>query len=328
MLRILDDDDIDDVLDLTALLDVVEDGLIAQYHGDVERPDRPHLPVGRGLESDVALGTALVMPAYVHGSAYFVTKLVGVFDTNRERGLPTIFGSIVVIDATTGRTVGLLDGTRITNARTGCIGGIAARALTDGSITVGVIGAGQQARWQTRAIGAACSVERVRIYSPSDSRLECARELVAEGFTAEAVESANLAIEDADVVVTATTSDRPVFSASGLTDHAVVIAIGAYEPDMQEVEAAVVEDAHWIFADVPSEVASIGDIVGADVDPAEIAPLGGLVTGDVKPPTDGRVLVESVGSAVFDAVASEWMFDRACEAGHGSVISFQGDEAL
>lgn len=324
MLRVLTDDDIAEVLDIGELLDVVEGGLIAQYQGTIERPQRPHLPLGVGLENDHPLGTGLVMPAYVHGSQYFVTKLVGLFEGNRKRGLPTIQGSILIIDARTGQALGLFDGTRITDARTGCVGGVAARALCDGVVTLGVLGAGQQARWQTRAIAHGCGVDEVRIYSPSMSREVCADDLVDEGIPARAVESPVAAVEGADIVVTATTSNEPVFPRAALEPDVIVIAVGAFTPEMQEIEAAVVEDAIQVFGDVPEEVAHTGDIGLADIDPDKIAPLGGLLTGDIgRTEGGGIVLVESVGSAVFDAVVSEHLFERAQHAELGVTLPFQ-----
>lgn len=318
MFRVLADDDIDAVLDLDALLDVVESGVIAQSRGTVERPPRPHVPIGRDLEADDPLGTGLVMPAYVHGQGVFATKLVGVFEGNRDRGLPTIHAAIVLLDARTGQPVALLEGTRITNARTGCIGGLAAKSLTEGPIALGVLGAGQQARWQTRAIGAACPVSHVGIYAPSTSREDCADDLVAEGFDAVAVDSPADAVEGSDVVVTATTSAEPVFPADALDEPVVVIAIGAYTSSMQELEPAVVERAAQVFADVPSEVAEIGDIANASIDPGELIEFGGLLAGDVPPARDADIiLVESVGSAVYDAVASEHLLERGIIEGLG-----------
>lgn len=321
--RVLAASDIDTVLELADLLDVVADGLIAQYRGDVERPERPHLPLGHGLDGDDHLGTGLVMPAYVHGANYFATKVVGVFPDNRDRNLPTVHGAILLVDAATGQAVGLLEGTRVTNARTGCVGGVAVRALVDGPVTLGVLGAGQQARWQTRGIDAAVGVSSVRIYAPSDSCETCATDLRDEGLKARAVDDPAAAVRDADVVVTATTSHTPVFPREALSENAIVVAVGAYTAEMQELETAVVEDATQIFADVPDEVATIGDILNAAVDGDALLPLGGLLAGEIDPTTaPGPILVESVGSAVFDAVASEHLFEAALAGDVGSRVEF------
>lgn len=322
MLHVLSSADVEGILELEGLLETVERGLIAQYRGTVERPERPHYPIGHGIDGDTPLGTGLVMPAYVHGAAYAVTKLVGVFEGNEDRALPTINALLVLTDARTGVPRGVMDGTLVTNARTGCIGGVAVRALTTGSVTLGVLGAGAQARWQTRAIGAARPVDQVRIYSPSDSKYECAEDLRAEGFDAEAVESSATAVHDASVVVTATTSESPVFPASALRDGAVVVAIGAFTESMQELEAAVVDEAVAVYADVPSEAANTGDIVHSSLVEVDLIELGRLLAKEVSPPEfeDGHVVVESVGSAVLDAVAAERLYDRVVERDRGTTV--------
>ncbi|MFW6448121.1 MAG: ornithine cyclodeaminase family protein [Halobacteriota archaeon] len=322
MVRILSEDAVLDVLDLGALLDAVETGFVAQYRGAVERPTRPRYPIGRGLEGAEPLGTGLVMPAYVHGAPIAVTKLVGVFEGNAHRDLPTIQAQIVAVDARTGEPEAILDGTVVTNARTGCIGGVAARRLAEEPVTLGVLGAGTQARWQTRAIGAAMVVDEVRVYSPSDSRVACATELGAEGFTARAVDSPAAAVEGASVVVTATTSHEPVFPADALEPGALVVGIGAYTPEMQELEAAVLDEAEVVFADVPEEVADIGDLRASARSKADLIPLGALFAGDVEiPPPGATVVVESVGSAVLDAVATEHLLEVATEDDIGDRIA-------
>lgn len=318
MPRILTTDDLAAVFSLDELLDVVRTGLVEQAAGRVERPPRPHFPVGRGIESDQPMGTGLTMSAYVHGDDYYVTKLASVHERNADLDLPTLHAQIVLTDARTGEPVSLIDGTLVTNARTGCVGGLSARALTEGPITVGVLGAGAQARWQMRAIAAATSVDSVRIYSPSESKDRCAADLRAEGIDARAVETPTDAVAGASVVVTATTSTQPVFPADALESDAVVVGVGAFTAAMQELPSAVLSDAAAVFADVPSEVAEIGDLLASDLDESELLPLGALLAGELDPPeSDGPVVVESVGSAVLDAVAAQHLYTAAVDSDLG-----------
>lgn len=322
MLRLLSDDDVAIVLNLESLLSVVEDAFVKQGRGAVERPDRPHYSVGTGLDGDDPLGTALTMPAYVHGAQYFATKLASVHEGNVDRGLPTVNATIALMDAATGLPAAYMAGTRVTNARTGCIGGLAARALanTDSPVTLGVIGAGTQARWQARAIAAATPVEQVRIYSPSDSRDSCAAALREEGLDATAVDSSTDAVENASVVVTATTSTDPVFDGRVLEPGTLVVAIGAYTPSMRELDATTVERAARLFADVPEEAAATGDF--PDADAADLCPLSDVFDGRTgREHEDDILVVASVGSAVLDAASAEHLLGRAVDAGVGTTTS-------
>jgi len=311
-MRILSDDDVASLLDLPALLPEIERAFRKQGRGEVERPERPHFSVGTGLDDDDPLGTGLTMPAYIHGDERYVTKLASVHEDNADRGLPTVQAQIVVSDARTGEPAGLLAGTRITNARTGCIGGLAADhlAVGDGPVRLGVVGAGTQARWQTRAIAAARGVESARIYSPSDSRAACATDLRAAGIDAEAVDSPRAAVSGADVVVTATTATEPVFPGDALADGTLVVAVGAYTAEMRELDATTVSRAVQLFGDVPAEVAETGDF--PDHDAAAFTPLSAVFEGAAGRESEDQILVvASVGSAVLDAAAATALFERA-----------------
>ena len=325
MLTVLSETDVREVLELDTLVDVVAETLIRQAAGTVERPDRPQFPVGTGLDGDEPLGTGLVMPAYCHGDSFFATKLVSVNEANPERGLPTIHAQVVLTDARTGRPEAFLAGTTLTNARTGCIGGAAVRYLAPGASTLGVLGAGAQARWQTRAIDAVTDLDTVHIYSPSDSRETCASDLREHGIAASAVDSPREAVEDADVVVTATTSTDPVFPADALADGALVVAVGAYTPEMQEVEAAVLDEAETVFADVPDEVATIGDVQASALDSDDLVPLGeALEDGYTRSRPESTLVVESVGSATLDAAAAQALYraSTAEDTETGTSVSF------
>ncbi|WP_313692059.1 ornithine cyclodeaminase family protein [Halorarum halobium] len=319
MVLFLSDGDLERVLELDSLAPVVEDALVKQAAGSVERPERPHYPVGTGLDSEEPLGTGLAMPAYVHGGDYFATKLVSLHDGNAARGLPTLHAQIVLSDARTGRPVSFMDGARVTNARTGCIGGLAVRELAPEPIRLAVLGAGAQARWQTRAIATLTEVESVAVYSPSDSKHDCAADLREEGIPARAADSPAEAVADATVVVTATTSTEPVFPAEALAPGTLVVAVGAYESGMQELESAVFDRAARVFADVPEEVVEVGDVAATDLTVGDLLPMARLFDGSAgRESADEIIVVESVGSAVLDVAAATELYGAAREAGIGT----------
>ncbi len=334
MVLVLTEDDVTELLDLEALIPHLADAFVAQHEGRVERPDRPHYPIGTGRDPDskAASGTGLAMPAYIHGAPYAVTKLATVFEGNEARGLPTVTAQILVHDADDGQPVALLAGTTITSARTGCIGGLAARELAADPVSLAVFGAGTQARWQTRAIAAGTTLESVVIYSPSDSRLTCARELDGElEASVRAVDSPEAALADASVVVTATTSTEPVFDGAALESGALVIAVGAYTDEMRELDDRTIERARWVYADVPEEARETGDL--RHHEELEIEPFGGLFAASSapdadsagtqsgeRPPTNeaGDVTVcASVGTAVLDAATAAFVLEHAPERGVG-----------
>ena len=324
MVRILSDGDVAQLLAVDDLLGVVEEAFVKQGRGEGERPDRPHYPVGTGLDGDEPLGMGLTMPAYVHGQETFATKLVGVHEGNAERGLPTVNAQVVVTDARTGQPLAFMHGNRITNARTGCIGGLAVRELARAPVDLGVFGAGTQARWQTRAVAAATDLERVRVYSPSDSRRECASDLRAElDVDARAVDAPEAVLDGADAIVAATTSATPVFPGSALEPGQLVVGVGSFNAEMQELDAETFARAARVFADVPEEVAGIGDLLATDLRASDLIPLSEVFEGRAGREADDEILVvDSVGTAVLDAATAEYLHGRATGADAGTTVEF------
>ncbi len=315
MITVLSDADVADCLSLSALLPVVEKAFLAQRRGEVERPTRPHFPVGCPPgERTEAAGTGLTMPAYIHGEDYYATKLASVHEANSKRGLPTVNAQIALTDATNGLPAAYMAGRRITNARTGCIGGLAVRDLcAEEPVTLALVGGGSQARWQTRAIAAAAEVEEVRVYTPSASKRVCTEDIESElGIPGHATETAEDAVADADVVVTTTPARKPVFDGDALTPGAVVVGIGAYTEEMRELDERVFERAARVFGDVPEESAETGDCLAAGVGKEDIVPLASVFAGEAGRESDEEILVvESVGSAVLDAATAAFVYERA-----------------
>lgn len=322
--RVISETIVERHLNLGSLVDVVADTLVKQAGGEVERPDRPHFPVGKGLDGPDATGTAIAMPAYVHGAKRYATKLVGVNEGNADRGLPTINAQIALTDARTGLPEALVAGTMTTNARTGCIGALAVQDLPPDPLTLGVIGAGAQARWQTRAIATVAGLENVRVYSPSESRDRCAADLSNEGIPARPVEKPAMAVRGADAVVIATPATEPVFPATALGDEALVVAIGAFTEQMRELESTVIEGAETVFADVPSEVIETGDFRPTTLTESDLIEFGTILGDNTWEPAAGtRTVVASVGSATLDAAATDAIYRRVVEANDGTEVDLR-----
>lgn len=320
-MRILDRSIVVDILDIPNVIDRVEEALLAQAAGTVERPHRPHFPIGAGVDGDTALGMGLTMPAYIHGYPYYSTKLASYHEDNPARGYPTLRAQILLTDVRTGEPLALLAGTRVTNVRTGCIGGLVARELASEPVRLGVLGAGRQARWQTRAIAHTRTVESVSIYSPSESRRECAQTLRGEGIQATAVETPAAAVEEATVVVTATTSTEPVFPPNALSEAVeVIFAVGSYTAELQELAPSVVEGARRLYADVPAEAIETGDFIHTTISEPDLESFGALLAGKTTPPQSGYAVVSSVGTAVLDLAAGAVVYERARDEQRGQTI--------
>jgi ornithine cyclodeaminase len=144
------------------LADAIREVALARRSGTVQAPPRLALPLAED-------GVLLVMPA--SDAEISITKLVTVHPENVGRGLPTIQGEVVVMEAATGSRLGLLDGTVVTARRTAALSMLAARELAphpDGPLLV--VGAGTQGRSHLEAFREGLGVSEVFIYSRTTYR--------------------------------------------------------------------------------------------------------------------------------------------------------------
>jgi ornithine cyclodeaminase/alanine dehydrogenase-like protein (mu-crystallin family) len=255
-------------------------------------------------------------------------KIVTVFPDNSRRGLPSIFGLVVVLDASTGAPVALVEGGRLTALRTGAASGLAATFMARaGARTVALFGAGVQARTQLAALRAVRDIQEVRIVSrrPASAE-EFATELV--GVDARVMHDPAQAIRGADVVITATTSPTPLFLGRDLDAGTHVTAIGAYAANMREVDSVAVQRARVVVDTRQGALAEAGDLlvpiregaIGADHIVGELAE---VVSGAIRGRTsdDEITLFKSVGHAAQDVALAHRVLEVAIAQDIGVMVS-------
>jgi ornithine cyclodeaminase len=168
-----------------------------------------------------------------------------------------------VFDAGTGLPVALLlDNGFLTDIRTGAAGAIAAEALGPDTIeTVGIIGSGLQARFQTRCLAVIRPFTRVLVWGPHPDRVaQCCRDLQREGFDAGAVASAEEVARRSDLLITATPAREPLIQADWLHPGQHVTALGSDSPGKQELDAAVLARADLLVVDRLTQCAAFGEL--------------------------------------------------------------------
>lgn len=298
---------------------------LAHVRGEVSTPPRTVLPAARGR------GATLVMPAAEQASdrPLLTVKTVAVVPENRRRGLPSIHGTLLVLDARTGVPLALMDATTLTAIRTAAACGLATDLLArkDSSV-LAVFGSGVHARTQVRAVSAVRPITTVRIFNPNAaSARSMAAELERAPYrfsTVRAVRSAAAALDGAHVACTATTSRVPVFDDADVPEGIHINAIGAFKPADRELPGSTVVRAHVAVDDRHAALEEAGDLlipmadgfVGADHIRAD---LGGLLLGrDPGRRSDRQLTVfKSVGLAVQDLFAARSVLHRAEELGVG-----------
>src|SRR5262245_4041880 len=150
--------DVRRALPMPAAIESQRRAFAALSAGTVELPLRT--PVSVPEEEAVTL----FMPARVGGE--LGAKVVSVFPRNRARGLSTVHGVVVLINAGTGQPAALMDAASLTAMRTGAASGLATDLLASpGARTAAILGAGVQAATQLLAVCAVRPVECVWVFS-------------------------------------------------------------------------------------------------------------------------------------------------------------------
>src|SRR5690349_7723583 len=235
---ILTAEDVRRALPMNQAIDAMKKAYASLSNGTAVVPLRTRLPI----PDSEAL--SLFMPAFVNSQAgnALAIKVVSLFPSNPARGLAYIQAAVLVFDPETGRALALLEGSALTAIRTGAASGAAIDVLArENSRVLAVFGAGVQGRTQLEAACAARKIETAFIYDPDPKKANSfATEMNGRDSIPNDIQvasSAKEAIQNADIICTATTSTKPVFNDRDLKGGTHISAVGSYTPDMQEVPA-------------------------------------------------------------------------------------------
>ncbi len=316
-LRILSGDDVRAALPMPAAIEAMRRAFGQLSAGDATVPLRSRVPTEKGV--------TLLMPAFLHKSAELGVKIVSVYGENPARGLPVVSATVLVLDPETGLPRALMDGTSLTAIRTGAGGGLATDLLARRDArTVALFGAGVQARAQLQAVLAVRDIRRVYLRSLTRQSAQMLADEIAGWENPPQVipaDSARHAVQNADIVIAATTSATPVFDGNDLRPGTHITGVGSYTPQMQEVDAVTVERARVVVDSREAALAEAGDIIipGAAI----AAELGEIVNGTQPGRLDADEITffKSVGVAVQDAVAAAAVFSAAEKMGLGTIVS-------
>ncbi len=280
-------------------------------------PPRQHISSDKGV--------TLIMPAYLPERNEFGIKVVSIYDENPSHNLPRITATVLVLDPTTGIPLAFMDGSSLTAIRTGAGGGLAAELLArkDAKI-VGLFGAGVQARAQLQAVMAVRNITHVNLISRTQTS---AQQLATEISEWDNPPKVNLVsapkeiVQNADIVICATTSGTPLFDGNDLSAGTHITAVGTFVPEKREVDTTTIRRANRIVVDSKKDcLEEAGDLIipNAEAD----AEIGEIVNGD-KPgreSDDEITFFKSVGVAVQDAVAASMVLTEAEEKDLGTIV--------
>lgn len=255
-------------------------GFIAYSAGKVTVP-----PVGELLMPE-RRGELHIKYGAVSDDWCFVVKLASGFYDNPALGLPSGSGLSLLFSQSTGELIAiLLDQGKLTKLRTAVAGAVVARQLAPTNVQcIGLIGTGAQARLQAHWLKKVIECRRIALWGRSRERVEaCEASLVADGFTVTALPSPEDVVAASELVVTTTSSSRPLIPASSMHARLHVTAMGSDVPHKREMESRALAAANVIVADSRDQCRLRGEISHAlrerAIDERAIVELGDVLAG-------------------------------------------------
>jgi ornithine cyclodeaminase/alanine dehydrogenase-like protein (mu-crystallin family) len=308
---LLTEDDVVRLLPMDEAIAAMRETFRALATGDaVNQPRRRlHLPTGSVLHS--MAGAA---------GAYFGTKI---YSTNVRHGAHFF---LLLFDAATAEPLAMIESNHLGQIRTGAASGYATDILASPqACTLGVIGSGFQARAQVDAVLSVREIGEVRVYSRRKEKREafaadCERSF---GVSACATESAEAAVRDADIVVTATFSKDPVIEDAWIRPGAHINAIGSNNPQRRELPAGLIARASLIAVDsIEQSRIESGDLILAwaaeDWNTPRLVELKDAAFAHRVP--DDITIFKSNGLGVEDVAAGALIYEKARAQGIGQPL--------
>jgi len=200
-----------------------------------------------------------------------------------------------------------MDGRLITEMRTAAVSAAATKLLAPkNSKILAILGSGVQARSHVEALRLVRQFDEIRVWSPNKTHAEeFAREIGAKSMLAEN------AVRGADVVVTVTSSKKPLLQGAWLKPSCHVNAIGACRPDWREMDDEAMQRS-FVFVDSrEAAMKESGDVILSE---AKIyAELGEAFAGKIDTRNNETTIFKSLGMAVEDIAAALLVYRLAIQ---------------
>ena len=315
--------DIQDVFSMAEAIEADKQALRMYTEGKSTVPLRTNI--------EAINGQNLFMPAYVSEINTSGIKIVSVFPDNPKIGKPAVPAQMLLLDGETGEVSALLDGTYLTQLRTGAVQGAATDLLArkDASFAV-LIGAGGQAESQLEAMITVRDLKHVAVIDLNTTLAQEFVDRMNEKFPEVEIfvsKDNNKDIAQADIITAVTTAPVAVFDGNLIKPGCHINGIGSYTKDMKELPLEAISKADILMVDTYSGVfAEAGDIMEALkqglVTEEDFIEMGeAILDPSLKRSNDEQItLFNSVGTAVLDVVVAKAIYDKAKSMSKGQEI--------
>jgi ornithine cyclodeaminase/alanine dehydrogenase-like protein (mu-crystallin family) len=328
MTKLLSRSDVMQVLDMKDTIGILEKAFADLANGKAVMPQRTPIAA-----PDLG-GLALFMPAYLKGMGALGAKIVTVYKDNLAKyELPSILGTIILLDEKTGAPLALMEGGFLTAMRTGGVAGLASKLLARKDAKVhALFGTGGMAKAHVWAVDCAQNIEKLIIHSiDPPEKLEAFRNSLTDIIDCEVVLSDNpkKAVEEADIVTLITNAHEPVVNADWIKPGTHINGVGSHAPAMRELDTGTVQMSKIVCDLVDACKQEAGDFIipveAGDWSWDQVhASLGDVLIGKIsgRENSEEITVFKSVGLAIQDMSTALHVYNKAVEMGVGIDFEF------
>ena len=255
--------------------------------------------------------TLLNRAAWIDGLGLAV-KSATIFPGNSAQGASSINGGVMLFSDRDGTLQAIIDFHLVTKWKTAGDSLLAARRLArPDSRNILIVGAGTQARGLHAAYSAAFPEARFTVWNRTPENAAALADKIPDISVAASLEEA---VSLSDIIVSATMSTQPLIRGDWLRPGQHIDLIGAYRPDMREVDDAALTRGRLFVDSYDTTVGHIGEI--------KIPLETGAITRDdiiadyytpdafVRNSPDDITIFKNGGGAHLDLMTSRYILDR------------------
>jgi ornithine cyclodeaminase/alanine dehydrogenase-like protein (mu-crystallin family) len=302
MVMFLDEARVAELLTWERLIPAMERALADFSQGRVLQPVRQMLTIEAEQRY---LG---IMPAVAKEAMGL--KLVSFYPKNAGTAVPTHMAMILLFRPETGEPLAVMDGRLVTEMRTAAVSAAATKYLAPPEAKVlALLGSGVQAQAHLEALTHLHRYDEIRVWSRTP---EHAAHFAAEHREVTVARSAEAAVRDVDVVVTATNALEPILNGAWLKPGAHVNAVGSPRPNWRELDDAAMRNT-LVVDSREAVLRESGDVILSGA--AIYAEIGEIFAG-LKPPASETTIFKSVGLAIEDVATARLVYDLASNQDH------------
>lgn len=304
---VLDEVTIRKSIDYGRIIPLMREALTAQSRGECDTPMPMHLDVPR--ES----AEVHIKSSYRSGGRFFVLKVASTFPTNRQRGLNSGNGLMLLCSAETGEPAAMLiDGGHLTDVRTAAVAAMVTAELKREDTRLGILGSGIQARLQAALHARILDLQEIFVWGrTAESLTRCCRDIqdMLPQARVHPCSSPAEAASRARLIASCTASREPLLHPGDLQSGTLLLAVGSDAPGKQELHSSVLQAASLLLVDSRAQCSRLGELQHCRDEAPRCIEIGEFCQAPRAGPRDGITVCDMTGLGVEDLFIAEHCLD-------------------